>query len=507
MSESRIRLQVESGRRDRLLDALGHRRMRRSVSTQIHVDTDDLLLSRHGFALCLCNEDGCWMQALQGDLGAGPGRVSHEVPIDPQGTQADVAQVDVDRHRDSKIGRRLRALLKRHAHPALHETWRVDVTRLNRVLRGRGAVVTWSLDQGELAASGRSQAISELELERESGDPAGLHALAHDWATLHGLWIDPLSKAARGALLARAEPFAAAVKARPPAWSARQARTMDGDALLRRMLASCLAQILPNAAEIARGSRDAEHVHQLRVGMRRLRSIARGMKPFAAAMPAGWEAAIMPLFDALGDARDKHVRSTTLAPRLRAAGAPVADLGGPSEEEGRAIQQLVRGGGFQGVLLRLMACAQAGSEEPARGQAGAGLAHLVRTLDKLARQVTRAARRFDDLPFAHRHEARKRLKRLRYLAEFAAPAFDGAAVRAWLDRIAAAQACLGTHIDLALACDRFAAAATTNPGAGYAAGWLRAQADASAGAARRSLQRLCEARCFWSLAQAHKRGR
>jgi triphosphatase len=497
MTERGIKLHVEPGRRGRLLDALGHRHIKRSTLAAIYFDTPDLLLSRHRFALRLRREDGHWVQTLKASKAGAAGRLEHEVPVEADGAEGDVPPLDLARHRDSKAGRRLRALLRRHEHPALRESCRTEVTRLRRVLRTRGAVVEWALDEGEVTAAGRSQPLCELELELKSGDPAGLYGLAHDWEALHGLWVDPVSKSERGALLARGEAFRAAVKARPPGWSARQARTMDGGTMLRRMVASCIAQMLPNAGEIARGSRDPEHVHQLRVGLRRLRSCADGMKPFATSMPPHWEAALMPVFDALGESRDKHVRSTTLAARLRAAGAPVADLGGPSEEEGKAIQQLVRSGGFQGMLLRLLAFAQGSAGESGGAEAGSGLAHLVRRLDKLTRQVTRKARRFEELAFAEQHEVRKRLKRLRYLAEFAAPAFDGEAVGAWKDKVSAAQDCLGKHIDLTLAGDSFAAAAGTDPGAGYAAGWLRAQAAASTRDARKSLERLRAAKCFW----------
>jgi len=295
----------------------------------------------------------------------------------------------------------------------------------------------------------------------------------------------------------RSEPFGPPVKACAPAWSARQTRAMDGPTMLRGMVACCLAQILPNAAAIAHGSRDPEHVHQLRVGLRRLRSIARGMQPFATCLPSGWEPAIMPVFDALGDARDKHVQSTVLAPRLRKAGAPLADLGGPSEEEAKTQQHLVGGDVFQGMLQRLMSCCEATGDATDRGDKGAGLDHLTRRLAKLTRQVTGHARRFDELPLAQQHQVRKRLKRLRYLAEFAAPAFDRDDVDAWRARVSAAQDDLGEHIDLALASRRFAALAATQPGAGFAAGWLRAKAEASTRAARKSLRRLGDVRNFW----------
>ena len=293
------------------------------------------------------------------------------------------------------------------------------------------------------------------------------------------------------------QPFGPAVKAEPPRWSARKTRRMDGDTMLRRMVKSCLAQIRPNADDIARGSRHPEHVHQLRVGLRRLRSVIAGMKPFAGPLPLGWEAAIMPVFEALGDLRDQHVRSTTLARKLRQAGAPLADLGGPSEEEAEALAQIVRGAAFQGVLQRLQGYARAPGDACAHGGPGSGLAHLVRRLRKLERQVTRHARHFDELAFVQQHEVRKRLKRLRYLAEFAAPAFDDDDVDAWTDKVSPAQDALGRYIDLSLAGETFASAAETDPAARFASDWLRARADASTRKARKSLVRLRRARPFW----------
>jgi triphosphatase len=492
MSEREIKLHVEAGRRDRLLDALGRRRLRRSALSAIYFDTPDGLLSRHRFALRLRNEDGRWVQTLKGSHGGADDRLEHEVPV--AADDASAPALDLDRHRHSKVGRELRALLKRHARPALEERCRTEVTRLRRVLRSHGAVVEWALDQGEVTAAGRSQAISELELELKGGDAAGLHALAHDWEALHGLWIDPVSKSQRGALLHEGAAFNPPVKAGPPPWRAKDARAMGGAALLRGMVAACLAQILPNAGEIARGSRDPEHVHQLRVGLRRLRSAARGMRPFAARLPPGWETAVMPLFEALGDARDRHVLSTTIVPKLRDAGAAVDDDGGPSEEEAGHLEQLVRGAAFQGALLRLMAFAEASGEDAAKP---AGLACLVRALRKLARRVTRQAARFEALPFVGQHQVRKRLKRLRYLAEFAAPAFDRDAVEHWTKKASSAQDALGRYVDFALAGQRFEARAASDAGARFAVDWLRAQSDRSTRSARKALQRLRDADAFW----------
>jgi len=286
----------------------------------------------------------------------------------------------------------------------------------------------------------------------------------------------------------------APVKAKAPSWSGEAARAMDGQALLRRMVGACLAQVEPNAAAIVQGSRDPEHVHQLRVGLRRLRAAARGMAPFAAALPPGWEPAVMPVFEALGRSRDRFVRATMLAPKLRAAGAAFVDPAPDSEAQARALASRVGGARFADVVRRLRAFADA---RPVDVGDGTGLARLVERLRTLSRQVTRQARHFDDLPFEAQHGVRKRLKRLRYLAEFAAPAFAPADVRRWLRCVSRAQDALGKHVDRALAERHFAALAVRRPDAWFAVGWLSAKSRRSGRAARKALLRLREVDGFW----------
>jgi triphosphatase len=297
------------------------------------------------------------------------------------------------------------------------------------------------------------------------------------------------------------KPFKPAAKAAPPSWSGKELRRLDGATMLRRMVASCLEQILANAGEIARGSVEAEHVHQLRVGLRRLRSVARGMKRFASGLPEDWEAATKPVFAALGESRDRHVLATDIAPRLRRAGAPVFDLPPASPADAKAIRDLVRGAAFQGALVRLLSFASSRSADDAdRAARGTGLATLVRRLRELARQVTRDARRFKDLSFPRQHGLRKRLKRLRYLAEFAAAAFDREEVDAWLKKVSPAQDALGAYIDDVQAGVRIAALAGTQPGARFSLDWLHAREKRSARASRKALARLRRSTAFWEAA-------
>ncbi len=285
------------------------------------------------------------------------------------------------------------------------------------------------------------------------------------------------------------------VKAAPAPWSRRRLRAMDGAALLRGAVAACLAQVRPNAEAIALGSEDPEHVHQLRVGLRRLRSAVRGLEPFAAGLPPTWDAAVRPVFEALGESRDAYVLATTIVPRLRKAGIDVADVEASRGDDPAALRRLVAGAPFRRALDGLSSFASAAGE--VAGDGGEGLACLVSRVRRLAREVARGARGFDERPLEARHDVRKRLKRLRYLAEFAAPAFDPARVRPWFERVARAQDALGGHIDLSLVARRFAALSGSDPEAVRAAAWLRAKASRRSRDARKALERLGEAKAFW----------
>jgi len=337
--------------------------------------------------------------------------------------------------------------------------------------------------------------MSELEIPRsKAARRPGGRAAPHAVAALP----DPASLVnTTGASDAPARVVLAPVKAKAPPWSGRQLRAMDGATLLRRMVGACLAQVEANAAAIVHGSRDPEHVHQLRIGLRRLRSAARGMAPFAEAMPHGWEPAVMPVFEVLGQSRDRFVRATTLAPRLRAAGAAVAGDEPPSEEDARALARRVGSASFTAAVGRLRAFADGTPPDRPGDDDGSGLDLLVRRLRRLSRQVTRHARHFDELPFEAQHRARKRLKRLRYLAEFAAPAFAPADVQRWKRQVSRAQDALGRHVDRVLAGRHFAELAVSDPDAWFAVGWLRAKSDGSARAARQALQRLRGVDGFW----------
>jgi inorganic triphosphatase YgiF len=124
-----------------------------------------------------------------------------------------------------------------------------------------------------------------VEFEHQTGDRRAVFALARDWIAPGRLWLNHLSKAQRGTSLASGRLTDSAKKAHQPAVD----RTEDGGRLLVLVLRSTLEQVLVNASEVAIGSDDEEHVHQLRVGLRRTRTALRDLCPRGMAPNPAWE--------------------------------------------------------------------------------------------------------------------------------------------------------------------------------------------------------------------------
>ena len=102
---------------------------------------------------------------------------------------------------------------------------------------------------------------------------------------------------------------------------------------------------------------------------------------------------------------------------------------------------------------------------------------------------------------------RKKLKRLRYLAEFVAPLFDADGARRYLAHLAPAQDALGAANDEASALAAFRTAARTDPRAWFAVGWLSARQDAATRASHKALRRIGKAPKFWKGKHKHNGGK
>ncbi len=480
MAEVEIKLQVTPQALAAVRAAMRRGRCATTRLQAIYHDTPDQSLAAAGWALRLRREGRRWVQAIKGPADGVLSRFEHEVVL---GVQPGVPVLDVARHAQVEgfeaFGRALGQGVA-----TLAPVFETDVRRSHRLVRTAGALVEVALDEGVVVCGAEQRTLCELEFELKAGPVEALTALAARWAERHGLWLDTQTKAERGWLLARGQATPAPTFAQTP----RLDSTMTPDAALRASVRAVLAQVLSNASALAAGRGGAEHVHQARVGLRRLLSIGREFGQWSVALDASMLEPAAQWFRALGGQRDVDALAASLLPQLKAAGAPPLTLadGDANADPG----DVFRSGSTTAGLLVLLAFAHGGAATASSEAAPDLRALAAPTLARLHRRLRRAGKAFPTLEDEARHRARKQLKRLRYAAECLSTLWPDKAWQDYLRRLKKAQDALGTFQDLTLAQAAFEARREADPQAWFALGWIAARRPAAIARAGRALRAL-----------------
>jgi triphosphatase len=477
--------------------ARGSASLERSSLAAMYLDTADRRLARAGLAWRLRREGRRWIQALKAGGTQALERFEHEA-IRPDATP------DAAEHRGTPPGDRLMTLLRRAAAEGLapEVRYRTEVRRTSRRVRTKGAVVDIAFDEGRLLAGASVARIREIEFELVSGSTVAMLALVERWRKRFGLLLDPRSKAERGDRLAEGCPHPPLRKALPPGYAAAS----TAEQAFAAVMEECLAQILRNAIGLAEGdpARQVEHVHQLRVGIRRLRSALRLFDGWVPPAPAERVAELRMLFETLGRARDRSVLDSVVVDALVKIGAPA--LAYPADDDEPDVVATIRSDPTQRLLLAWTTWRASLDEPPAmpagdtgsQGSAGDhGEAAPVdaqeadeppheRAVRPFAQRVRRRLRRwharivedqarFDELEEGELHALRKRIKRQRYAVEFVAPLMGRRSTERYLAALASIQGRMGELNDLFSARQRYQALVASDPTAWFALGWLAAR--------------------------------
>jgi CHAD domain-containing protein len=129
---------------------------------------------------------------------------------------------------------------------------------------------------------------------------------------------------------------------------------------------------------------------------------------------------------------------------------------------------------------------------------GRGLRRMLRArLDKLHKQVAQGGKRFARLNEEQQHQVRKRLKRLRYLCEFAAPVFGEDVAKAYLANLKPAQDALGDYNDGLMGQQLLEELQPSEPNAAFGIHLLEERRGGQIKACRRSLKQLGKNESFW----------
>ena len=561
MSEQELKLHVPKAARAGVERELMRGAVTRVRLRALYFDTSTRELARANVALRLRQEGRQWIQTLK-------------MPGDHV-----LARLEINHVRPGPI-LDLSVYAGTPAEPALGALagelgvcYETDIRRVLRKVRTRHGVVEVSFDTGCVRAGGLELPVSEVEFELMSGQLAAIFLLGARWLASHSLVLDVRSKSERGDKLASLAqtllaPGSAAASNDVPGnasvgeadmiaartahiarfWEPRSGGPvlldpkMTPEQALATVTIECLDQIARNAGALAEidtagvcAVGTPEHVHQLRVGIRRLRSAWSLFNGIADLPPLALREAIKVHFSLLGGTRDDDVLRETLMPVLRAAGQPPLDL--QKTDYVDHTDQVSGGRDFQGWLVDMLAWtlnaqpvvptpstpapdlgASPSADEAQSGSAAdTGLiepqiipmegltvpkpvslrAVLTRKLRKWHRQVVRDGLRFEALDIETRHALRKRAKRLRYGLQFAETLLPTNRLRNYRKQLSAVQNELGEMNDLAVGLTRFEGLRDTQPSAWFACGWIHARLDALVHETSATFRQLARTTPFW----------
>jgi inorganic triphosphatase YgiF len=400
---------------------------RRSVSS-IYYDTPGQRLRRAGVALRLRRDGKRWLQTLKSESAQHAGlaaRAEWETPV--RRNALDLCAFPADEIK-AATGLQLAALAS--------ELRPLFTTRFVRhsgaVDLPHGGRAELCVDRGAIVAGRRREPIAEAELELKSGSLRGLLRFAEKL----GLPLAYESKAERGYRLARALPRA------PRTW---RTPALDPNASPGAAFALIFNATLAQAGANAQGvldSADPEYLHQMRVGLRRLRSALRAFDPVTET-PRPLKRRLRRVMKALGPARDWTVLVQRLA-EVRANRRLIARARRRSNAENQAARAVAASKEFQSFVLRALRWI---GSEPWRSSSDSLVRFGAASLERLRSKLERPA---DWKSAKHRHSLRIRVKRLRYACEFFAPCFPARAVERYLKRLRTLQELLGELNDIAV---------------------------------------------------------
>lgn len=513
MREVELKLEIDRGDVSRLLrdPRLRERVQGRGTTRNLHsvyFDTRELALAARGIALRVRRDGRRRVQTLKArgaEQGAHFDRIEYE-----SSTTRD--EPDLELVPDPELRARVAEAL---AGAPLEPVIETRIRRTRRLLRCEGASVELDVDLGEVCAAGETQPLCEIELELREGDPGALYDLALELLEVVPLQISAVSKADLGLAVLTGEP--PAPRKAPPC-------ALDPDATLDEVVAltlgACLAQVLANQAPAQLG-RDLEGVHQMRVGIRRLRSALRLFRPvLPLALRRPLERELRWLGRELGAVRDLDVFVVERLEPLRAlrpddqgldALRTVAQAARAEQQE--ALRRALHSPRFTRLVLEIgRVVARRSWRSQPLDERSARLFTPARVLaapllERLDAKVRRAGARVEDLELARLHRLRIQVKRLRYGVDLLGSLFPGRRLERYHERLPELQDRLGRLADLATAQRLLALLiervdADARPACARAAGFVEGWATADVARAMRRLAkpwaRLARARPFWS---------
>ncbi len=475
--EIELKLSVRPDRLERVmrspdLKPEGARRAIARALKNIYYDTPHLALRERGLVLRIREARRRFVQTLKSG-GNGSGlmrRLEWEKPV--TGPKPDLARID-DAGLRERIG---------DAAGRLAPVFTSEIRRITRtVQRGNAARVEVAIDQGRVLTSRGSAPICEIELELKDGNTDALYDLALALNKVTPLRLETTSKSDRGYAMLTEDAIA---------WSKAVPLALDpggtGADAFEAILRHNLSHLMRNERAAQEG-RDPEGVHQVRVALRRLRSV---LILFRRTLPQETEerlgAELKWLAGEMGPARDLDVFLGELLRPLQAAlpeDAGLMLLEARARDERGAAYERVRAafatGRYTALLLEIGRLAESRlwhdslDEEAQRLLAKPALSLAGELMNERYHSARKRGRGFAKLTATEQHRLRLGVKKLRYAADCFRSLYDAEVVLPYMKRLSRLQDALGHLSDVETA-ERLLASLGGNGSAAEAAALGRA---------------------------------
>jgi inorganic triphosphatase YgiF len=372
-----------------------------------YFDTRKHKLKRRGLLLRVRQTDGKHVQTIKKTSGAQFGRGEWETEIAGRTPDLDEANgTPLQRLASNKLRRKLKPIFETKVH------------RIIMPVRTKRSELELAIDHGRIVAAGHTSRIEEVELELKSGSARDLFRVAKALERKLAAELCLRAKADQGYDLVNGH-HAQAVFAEPIELGKRMT-AVEGFQVIAR---SALRHFSGNVDAIRK--LDPEGVHQMRVGLRRLRAaISLFSKALATAKTEKLKTELRWLTNELAPARELDVfLEEKIGPVAREI---ISQRGGKAiareftDKRAEALERArkaVNSPRCRALLVDVLAWIEThrGRTDAANIELGEFAAKL---LDRRMRKAHKDAEKLREMTATEQHKFRIRMKKLRYAAEF-----------------------------------------------------------------------------------------
>jgi inorganic triphosphatase YgiF len=423
----------------------------------IYFDTPDQTLRKSKISLRIRKSGRNWIQTAKlgtGVMGGLSSPIEAEHPV--KGRALDFSVIE-----DPSVRGRLHELI---GDAPLNECFETVMKRTTRELirKTDSAHIELAFDTGNILAGGGSQPLVELEMELKAGPSLAVFETAKALLKDVPFRFSPYSKAERGYRFSEGQTLEELTP-----FFARKISLAVGSSVehaFRDILRSCLTQISENRLA-ALSSNDPESTHQLRIGLRRLRSAFRLFRPVLNPVSTRpLDTMAQTIAAKAGALRDLDVLiHEIVSPLIKDAPPDVSfdnllnDLKTVRAESTRpSLTNSLKSAEINAFLLDLATYTECrGWLDPENFDQTALLAQPIeaqanKALAKQWKKVLSYGKRIEDLSIPERHEMRKALKKVRYGIEFFGCLYPKNTVKPFLKRMKKLQNIFGYLNDVAM---------------------------------------------------------